>query len=257
VNLSWAAPTDNGGSAVTGYRIYRSTTRGAETPIASTGTGTSFTDTSTAYGSTYYYEVAAINGAGESARSNELSVTLVAPDSTPPSAPGSLRLGATGTSQLILEWSASTDNVGVSGYRVYRDGALVSTVTPTVFLDSGLASGSTHSYVVRAIDATGNQSQPSATLSAKTAQASKGKSGTLSGVVVNAAGTPLANVAVSIAGSSKQQLGTTTGTNGAWSLGNLTAATYTLNFSLAGYPPQSVAVTVSAGGTQLTLTALG
>jgi iron complex outermembrane receptor protein len=94
-------------------------------------------------------------------------------------------------------------------------------------------------------------------VSAKTAQASKGKTASLSGVVVNAAGNPLTNVAVSIAGSNKQQLSTTTGTNGAWSLGNVTTATYTLNFTLAGYQSQSVSVTVSAGGTQLTLTTLG
>jgi subtilisin family serine protease len=257
VDLTWTAPADDGGSAVTGYRIYRSTTRGAEVPVATTGTGTSFTDTSTAYGSTYYYEVTAVNAVGESARSNELSVTLVAPDSTPPSTPGNVHVGATGTAQLILDWSASADNVGVTGYQVYRDGALLSTVTPTVFLDSALAAGSTHTYVVRAVDAAGNQSQPSATLNAKTAQASKGKNGTVSGVVVNAAGDPLANVTVSIAGSNKQQLSTTTGANGAWSLGNLTAATYTLNFTRAGSGPQSASVTVTAGGTQLTLTTFG
>jgi fibronectin type 3 domain-containing protein len=257
VNLGWSAPADAGGSAVTGYRVYRSTARGAETLVTGTGTGTSFIDDSTAYGSTYYYEVTAVNAVGESPRSNEISVTLVAPDSTPPSAPANLRIAATGTSQVILEWTASTDNVGVTGYQVYRDGTLLATPAPTAFLDSGLAGGSSHSYVVRAIDAAANQSQASGPVSAKTAQASKGKTGSLSGVVVNAAGTPLTNVAISIAGSNKQQLSTTTGTNGAWSLGNLTTATYTLKFALAGYQSQSVSVTVSAGGTQLTLTTLG
>jgi hypothetical protein len=241
---------------VTGYNVYRSTTRGAETLVASLGTSTSSTDNTTVYGSTYYYEVTAVNAVGEGPRSNELSVTLVAPDSTLPSAPGNLRVAATGTSQLVLEWAPSTDNVGVTGYQVYRDGALATTVTPTAYLDSGLASGSTHTYVVQAIDAAGNQSQPSLTITAKTAQTSKGKNGTLSGVVVNAAGAPLTNVTVSIAGSNKQQLSTTTAANGAWSLGNLATATYTLNFTLAGYTSRSVSVTVSAGGTQLTLTTL-
>jgi fibronectin type 3 domain-containing protein len=257
VNLSWSAPADAGGSPVTGYRVYRSTTRGAETLVTGTDTGTSFTDNSTAYGSTYYYEMTAVNAVGESPRSNEISVTLVAPDSTPPSAPANLRIAATGTSQVILEWTASTDNVGVTGYQVFRDGTLLAAPAPTAFLDSGLAGGSSHLYVVRAIDAAANQSQASGTVSAKTAQASKGKTASLSGVVVNAAGNPLTNVAVSIAGSNKQLLGTTTGTNGAWSLGNLTTATYTLKFALAGYQSQSVSVTVSAGGTQLTLTTLG
>jgi fibronectin type 3 domain-containing protein len=256
VSITWTAPSDDGGSAVTGYNVYRSTTRGAETLVAQVGASASYTDNTAAYGSTYYYEVAAVNAVGEGPRSNELPVTLVAPDSTPPSAPGNLRVAVTGTSQLVLEWSTSTDNIGVTGYQVYRDGALVTTTVPTAYLDSGLASGSTHTYVVRALDAAGNRSQPSVTVTAKTAQTSNGKNGTLSGVVVNTAGTPLTNVAVSIAGSNKQQLSTTTGTNGAWSLGNLAAATYTLNFTLAGYTSQSVSVTVSAGGTRLTLTAL-
>jgi chitodextrinase len=157
---------------------------------------------------------------------------------------------------VVIEWAASTDDVGVAAYQVYRDGSLVSTVSPTVFLDAGLASASTHTYVVRATDAAGHQSQPSASATAKTAQTSKGKTGTLAGVVVNAAGTPLANVGVSIAGSNKQQLSTTTGANGTWSLGNLATAGYTLDFTLAGYRAQSVGISVSAGAAQLTLTTL-
>jgi fibronectin type 3 domain-containing protein len=203
VSLTWAAPSDNGGSAVTGYNVYRSTTHGAETLVARVGTSTSYTDNTTAYGSTYYYQVTAANAVGEGPRSNELPVTLVALDSTPPSSPGNLRVAATGTSQLALEWAASTDNVGVTGYQVYRDRALVTTTSPTAYLDAGLASGSTHTYVVRALDAAGNQSQPSVTVTGKTAQTSKGKNGALSGVVVNAAGAALTNVTVSIAGSNK------------------------------------------------------
>ena len=145
----------------------------------------------------------AANAVGEGPRSNELPVTLVALDSTPPSSPGNLRVAATGTSQLALEWAASTDNVGVTGYQVYRNRALVTTTSPTAYLDAGLASGSTHTYVVRALDAAGNQSQPSVTVTGKTAQTSKGKNGALSGVVVNAAGAALTNVTVSIAGSNK------------------------------------------------------
>ena len=57
-------------------------------------------------GAVLYYAVTAVNTVGESPRSNEISVTLVAPDSTPPSAPANLRIAATGTSQVILEWTA-------------------------------------------------------------------------------------------------------------------------------------------------------
>jgi chitodextrinase len=255
VSLAWTGPSDNGGSPVTGYRIYRGTTRGAETLLTSTGAGvTGYTDGSTSYGTTYYYEVSALNGPGESPRSNELGATPVPPDTTPPSTPSNLRIAATGTSQLILEWTSSTDNVGVTGYRVYRDGALVTAAAMPVFLDSGLAAGSTHTYVVRAVDAAGNQSQSSTGASGKTSQP-KGKPSTLSGVVVSDVGTPLANAVVAISGSGKPPK-STTGTNGVWTLSNLAAGTYSFTVTLAGYRTATASATVSAGNTSLTLTVL-
>ena len=72
VSLSWNAPTSNGGSAITGYRVYSSTTSGGETLVATLGNVTSWVDT-TSQGGTVYYEVTAVNAVGESARSNELS----------------------------------------------------------------------------------------------------------------------------------------------------------------------------------------
>jgi len=70
--LTWTAPTSNGGSAITGYRIYRGTATGTETLLATVGNVTTWTDTSASSG-TYFYEVTAVNAVGESARSNELS----------------------------------------------------------------------------------------------------------------------------------------------------------------------------------------
>jgi subtilisin family serine protease len=61
IRLTWSAPTSNGGSSVTGYQIYRSTVKGAETPHATVGLTTTFTDLATASGVRYYYRVAAIN----------------------------------------------------------------------------------------------------------------------------------------------------------------------------------------------------
>jgi fibronectin type 3 domain-containing protein len=80
VTLSWAAPSSNGGSAITGYNVYRGTTAGGEsaTPVASV-TGLSFTDTGLTNGTTYYYTVAAVNSAGTSAHSGEASTTPSAP----------------------------------------------------------------------------------------------------------------------------------------------------------------------------------
>ena len=72
VKLTWTAPTD-GGTPLTGYAIYRGTATGAETLVQTISTGTSYVDTNVAAGSSYFYEVAAVNRNGTGARSNEVS----------------------------------------------------------------------------------------------------------------------------------------------------------------------------------------
>lgn len=67
-----------------------------------------------------------------------------------------------------LTWAASTDNVGVSGYYVYRDGSMIAVTSGTTYSDKGLSRRTGHSYTVRAFDAAGNVSGPSATASART-----------------------------------------------------------------------------------------
>ena len=73
--LSWTAPSFDGGSPVTGYRVYRGTTAGGETFLESVGTGTSFVDSDVANGQTYYYKVSAESALGEGPLSGEVSVT--------------------------------------------------------------------------------------------------------------------------------------------------------------------------------------
>ena len=85
-------------------------------------------------------------------------------DDQAPTAPGNPTASAVGSSSVTLNWGASTDNVGVTGYRVYRDSALVSTVTGTSHTDTGLSPETGYTYTVRAVDAAGNQSTPSAAL---------------------------------------------------------------------------------------------
>ena len=60
-----------------------------------------------------------------------------------------------------LSWGASTDNVGVAGYRVYRNGSQLGTTTATTYFDSPLKPGTTYTYTVRAYDAAGNVGPPS------------------------------------------------------------------------------------------------
>ncbi len=93
-------------------------------------------------------------------------------DTMRPTAPASLNATAASASRINLSWTASTDNVGVTGYRVNRDGTHVGTSAATSYADSGLSAGTTHSYNVSAVDAAGNVSLESTTASATTTAAS-------------------------------------------------------------------------------------
>src|SRR5437016_3814208 len=100
-----------------------------------------------------------------------VSVTVTAPpppDTTPPSVPTGLTASAVSSSQINLSWAASSDNVGVSGYRVYRGGTQIATTSATSFTNTGLAPSTTYSYTVAAYDAAGNVSAQSSPASATT-----------------------------------------------------------------------------------------
>jgi hypothetical protein len=89
-------------------------------------------------------------------------------DTTAPTSPASLSATPVSQSQINLSWTASTDNVGVTGYTVYRGGAQVGTTTLRTYSDSGLAASTTYTYTVDAFDAAGNHSVKSASVSAAT-----------------------------------------------------------------------------------------
>ena len=107
------------------------------------------------------------------ARWNSAPVTVAVsngppPDTTPPSVPTGLRASAVSSSQINLSWTASSDNVGVSGYRVYRGGTQIATTSATSFTNTGLSPSTTYTYAVAAFDAAGNLSAQSSPASATT-----------------------------------------------------------------------------------------
>jgi len=89
-------------------------------------------------------------------------------DTTPPSAPTGLTASGTTSSSTTLSWAASTDNVGVAGYDVYRNGSQIATTGATSYTDSGLAPATSYSYTVKAYDAAGNVSAASNTAAVTT-----------------------------------------------------------------------------------------
>ncbi len=89
-------------------------------------------------------------------------------DVTAPSAPSGVSASGTSSTSTMLSWNASTDNVGVTGYNVYRNGVKVGSATSTSFTDSGLSASTTYSYTVKAFDAAGNVSAASNSASATT-----------------------------------------------------------------------------------------
>src|SRR5205814_547072 len=97
--------------------------------------------------------------------------TVIAADTTPPTTPTGLTAAVAGSSGANLSWTASTDNVGVTGYIVRRNGVQVATPTATGFADTGLSAATTYSYTVAARDAAGNISPDSTSVSVTTASA--------------------------------------------------------------------------------------
>lgn len=159
VSLAWNASSDNVG--VTGYRIFNGSTLIANVP----GTTLTYNVTGLAPNTASTFNVKAVDAAGNmSNASNSITVTTNAPvgnDKEAPTAPSGLHImGAPTSTSMMLMWNASTDNVGVTGYRIYQGSNLVTTVsgTATSYTVTGLSSGTTYSFKVYAIDAAGNQS---------------------------------------------------------------------------------------------------
>jgi chitodextrinase len=160
VKVSWNASTDNVG--VAGYQVYR----GASV-IATVTAGLTYTDTGLTNSTAYQYTVVGLDAAGN-VSTPSAAVTATTLDTTPPSVPTNPTATATSGTSVNVSWTASTDNVGVTGYGVYRTGALVATVSGTTYTDSGLTSAATYQYTIVAYDAGENVSAQSAAASATT-----------------------------------------------------------------------------------------
>src|SRR5437016_8525830 len=124
-------------------------------------------NTTTASNGSHTLTAVATDLLGGTWTSDPVAVTVFN-DTTPPSVPTGLTASAVSSSQINLSWTASSDNVGVSGYRVYRGGTQIATRSTTSFTNTGLSPSTTYTYTVAAYDAAGNLSAQSSSASATT-----------------------------------------------------------------------------------------
>ncbi|MFC0626277.1 discoidin domain-containing protein [Kribbella deserti] len=96
-------------------------------------------------------------------------------DTQAPTVPTNLAAGAITGSSIALSWTASTDNVGVSGYDVFRNGVFVASVPENTYNDTGLTPQTAYTYTVRALDPNNNKSAQSAPITATTAAGATGQ----------------------------------------------------------------------------------
>ncbi len=156
VDLSWSASSDNVG--VTGYEVWRN----GSLLTTVDGSTLSFSDVGVVPSTSYAYEVRARDAAGNVSAPGVAAPVTTPADTELPSVPGGVVAVAVSSGRVDLSWSASSDNVGVTGYEVWRNGSLLTTVDGSTlsFSDVGVVPSTSYAYEVRARDAAGNVSAP-------------------------------------------------------------------------------------------------
>src|SRR5207247_1529794 len=159
--LQWSAPSSDGGSAITNYKVYRGTSSGTETLLTTVGNVSTYTDSSAVNGTTYWYKVSAVNGVGEgSDRKSGVEAEWGVQGER-----WALVFGGEtcGRGILALQWSAPSSDGGsaITNYKVYRGTSsgtetLLTTVgNVSTYTDSSAVNGTTYWYKVSAVNGVG------------------------------------------------------------------------------------------------------
>ena len=156
VELSWDASDDDAG--VVGYEIRRNGI------LVTTVAGLGFVDTGLDPDTLYAYTVIAVDSPGNPSPEAATS-TVTLEDVTAPSPPGDFT-ATPGFESIQLDWTESTDDVGVTSYAIRRDTVLIATVATPGYLDTGLPRDTGFTYEIVAIDAAANTSIPAGTTTA-------------------------------------------------------------------------------------------
>lgn len=157
ISFTWTASTASAGCTLSGYHVYRGGTYLGDT------TSTSYTDTGLNANTSYNYTVSAFDTSAHVSAQSAAKVLATTADTSVPSAPANVNAAATSSSSVSLSWAASTDNVGVNSYKIYRTQGSTSTTfsvssTTLSFVDTTVASNSTYAYQISALDVAGNES---------------------------------------------------------------------------------------------------
>ncbi|SHL39927.1 discoidin domain-containing protein [Actinacidiphila paucisporea] len=159
IKLTWSAATDNTG--VTGYDVYAN----GQLRTSVAGNVLTYTDSQPDTATVSYYVRAKDAAGNQSANSNTVTRTGTSGDTQAPTAPGSLAYTQPASGQVKLTWSASSDNTAVTGYEVFANGSKVATTGgSTLTYTDSQPDSATVAYFVRAIDAAGNESGNSNTV---------------------------------------------------------------------------------------------
>ncbi len=243
VQVKWNASTDNVG--VKGYFVYRN-----NTVLAQIGNVTNYTDTTALPNTRYSYIIAAYDAAGnEGDNSSAATVTTPNPtttDTQAPTAPAQLTAVAVTSKQINLSWQASSDNVGVSGYDIYRavgtgTAQKLTTVTTTSYGDTTLSANTKYTYYVVARDSAGNTSKQSNTVSATTPKVVR-QSRITGTVLENTTALPNAHIALTVGGATYTA---TTDASGHYTIQGVPAGRYSVTYSAAHHYSKTIQVTVT------------
>nr|WP_084911781.1 5'/3'-nucleotidase SurE [Rouxiella badensis] len=175
IHLTWTASTDDNAAGVHHYEIYRNNVKISDAPSHE------YTDVNLQENVEYHYTVKAVDAANNiSAASDVLSIkTEKAPahDAQAPTIPTQLVATQVAQNSVTLTWKASTDNVKVLGYEIFRNGKLAFNVKEIRVEDKNLQPDTTYHYQISATDISGNKSGLSEMLSVTTKEKSDDNGG--------------------------------------------------------------------------------
>ncbi len=160
INLTWTAVS---ATPTPEYEVYRSPVNNTQYAMVARVTTNSFADTGLQPNTRYYYKLKSVNvngSSGFSTNPTEINRTTLS-DTQAPTVPTNIIALTTTYTNVGLSWTAATDNVAVTSYKIFADGVQIGTSTTPTFLATGLLPSTTYNITVSARDGAGNESAQS------------------------------------------------------------------------------------------------